>query len=144
VHNAKFNDCSGVVIAACIEVHRELGPGLLESIYEECLCDELARRGLAFERQTPVAVNYKGRTLAQHYRMDLIVERQLLVEAKAVDSLLPVHVAQAVTYLRLAQLDAGLLVNFNALSLRSGLRRVFRHPQNFCPSDLPVKKSGSV
>jgi len=131
------------VIAACIEVHRELGPGLLEAIYEECLCDELQRRGLLFERQKAVAVTYKGRTLEQGYRTDLIVERSLLVEVKAVDALLPVHVAQVVTYLRLCGLDAGLLVNFNAETIRSGLRRVFRNPRTFCPSALPVKKSGS-
>jgi GxxExxY protein len=137
----EFNDCSSEVIAACIEVHRELGPGLLEAIYEECLCDELERRGISFERQKPLAVAYKGRVLNQTYRSDLIVERELLVECKAVDSLLPIHVAQVVSYLRLGNLEAGLLVNFNALTIRSGLRRVFRHPQTFCPSDLPVKTS---
>jgi len=141
--NHAFADCSSEVIAACIEVHRELGPGLLEAIYEECLCDELQRRGLLFERQKAVAVTYKGRTLEQGYRTDLIVERSLLVEVKAVDALLPVHVAQVVTYLRLCGLDAGLLVNFNAETIRSGLRRVFRNPRTFCPSALPVKKSGS-
>ena len=140
----KFVDCSGVVIAACIEVHKELGPGLLEAIYEECLCDELTRRGLSFERQKALAVRYKGRILDQGYRSDLIVARQLLVEIKAVEGLLPIHVAQTVTYLKLCGVEAGLLVNFNALTIRSGLRRVFRAPQTFCPSDLPVKKSGSV
>jgi GxxExxY protein len=140
----RFVDCSGVVIAACIEVHKELGPGLLESIYEECLGDELTRRGLSFERQKAIAVRYKGRILDQGYRPDLIVERQLLVEIKAVEGLLPIHVAQTVTYLKLSGLEAGLLVNFNAMTIRSGLRRVFRSPQTFCPSDLPVKKSGSV
>jgi GxxExxY protein len=140
----KFTDCSGPVIAACIEVHKELGPGLLESIYEECVCDELTRRGLSFERQKAIAVRYKGRILDQGYRFDLIVEQQLLVEIKAVEGLLPIHVAQTVTYLKLCGLEAGLLVNFNALTIRSGLRRVFRTPKTFCPSDLPVKKSGSV
>jgi GxxExxY protein len=140
----KFVDCSGVVIAACIEVHKELGPGLLESIYEECLCDELTRRGISFERQKAIAVRYKGRILDQGYRFDLIVEQQLLVEIKAVEGLLPIHVAQTVTYLKLCGLEAGLLVNFNAMTIRSGLRRVFRHPPTFCSSDLPVKKSGSV
>ena len=91
-----------------------------------------------------MAVRYKGRTLKQHFRMDLVVEGSLLVEAKAVDGLLPVHVAQVVTYLRLIRLEAGLLVNFNAATLRAGLRRVFRSPQTCSPSDLPVKKSGSV
>jgi GxxExxY protein len=139
-----FADCSSVVIAACIEVHSELGPGLLEAIYEECLCDELARRGLSFERQKAVSVSYKGRLVGHGYRADLVVENSLLVEVKAVEALLPVHAAQVVTYLRVCGLDTGLLVNFNALTIRSGLRRLSRHPQNFRSSDLPVKKSGSV
>jgi GxxExxY protein len=141
--NQAFADCSSEVIAACIDVHRELGAGLLEAMYEECLCDELQRRGLLFERQKAVAVTYKGRTLEQGYRTDLIVERSLLVEVKAVESLLPIHVAQVVTYLRICDLDDGLLVNFNAATIRNGLRRVFRNPRSFCPSALPVKKSGS-
>jgi GxxExxY protein len=140
----EFGDCSSIVIAACIEVHRELGPGLLEAIYEECLCDELTRRGLGFERQKAFSVSYKGRILDHGYRTDLVVERSLLVEVKAVEALLPVHAAQVVTYLRVCGLEAGLLVNFNALTIRSGLRRVSRHPQTFRSSDLPVKKSGSV
>jgi len=139
----EFADCSSLVIAACIEVHRELGPGLLEGIYEECLCEELTRRGLSFERQKALSVTYKGRTLDQGYGTDLVVEKSLLVEVKAVEALLPVHAAQVVTYLRICGLETGLLVNFNALTIRSGLRRVSRHPQNFRSSDLPVKKSGS-
>jgi GxxExxY protein len=140
----EFADCSSTVIAACIEVHRELGPGLLEAIYEECLCDELTLMGLNFERQKSFAVSYKGRVLDHGYRMDLVVEKNLVVEVKAVEALLPVHAAQVVTYLRVCGLDAGLLVNFNALTIRSGLRRVSRHPPTFRSSDLPVKKSGSV
>jgi GxxExxY protein len=141
--NQAFDDCSAIVIAACIEVHKVLGPGLLESIYEECLCDELTRRGLGFERQKPLAVTYKGRLLNHGYRADLLVEQHLLVEIKAVDSLLPIHIAQTATYLRLAELDAALLVNFNAGTIRGNFRRVFRTPKPFCPSDLPVKKSGA-
>ena len=140
----EFDDCSSMVIAACLEVHRELGPGLLEAIYEECLCDELALRGLGFERQKSFAVAYKGRVLDHGYRMDLVIEKSLVVEVKAVEALLPVHAAQLVTYLRVCGLDAGLLVNFNALTIRSGLRRVSRHHPTFRSSDLPVKKSGSV
>jgi GxxExxY protein len=140
----EFADCSSMVIAACVEVHRELGPGLLEAIYEESLCEELTLRGLGFERQKSFAVSYKGRRLDQGYRLDLVVERSLVIEIKAVEALLPVHAAQLVTYLRVCGIDAGLLVNFNALTIRSGLRRVSRHPPNFRSSDLPVKKSGSV
>ncbi len=140
----EFADCSSLVIAACIEVHRELGPGLLEAIYEECLCDELTRSGLGFERQKAFSISYKGRPLDHGYRTDLVVEKSLLVEVKAVEALLPVHAAQVVTYLRVCGLEAGLLVNFNAMTLRDGLRRLSRTHQTFRSSDLPVKKSGSV
>jgi GxxExxY protein len=140
----RFEDRSAEVIAACIEVHREMGPGLLEALYEECLCRELSKRGLSFERQKTIVVAYKGEALDRGYRADLIVEKSLLVETKAVEALLPIHVAQTVTYLRLCKLDAGLLVNFNAVTIRAGLRRVFRHPQDFCPSDLPVKNLDSA
>jgi GxxExxY protein len=134
---------SEVVIAACIEVHRQLGPGLLERIYEECLCRELTERGLRFERQKPIAVVYKGAPLDQAYRVDLIVEGSLLVEIKAFERSLPIHAAQVVTYLRVAGLEHGLLVNFNAMTLRDGIRRLSRTPKTSRSPDLPVKKSGS-
>jgi GxxExxY protein len=124
------------VIGACIEVHRELGPGLLESIYEECLCRDLAARGLSFERQKPISVAYEGDFLDQAYRIDLVVEDELLLEIKAVDSLLPIHAAQVVTYLRITGLPSGLLVNFNAMTIRDGLRRLWRTPKN-----LPISRS---
>jgi GxxExxY protein len=143
VKHGSYQDRSDEVIGACIEVHRQLGPGLLESIYEECLCHELALRGLSFERQKPVYVEYKECVVDQGYRVDLIVEGRLLVEIKAVEVLLPIHAAQVVTYLRVARLEHGLLVNFNALTIRSGLRRLSRTPQSFRSSDLSVKKSGS-
>jgi GxxExxY protein len=120
---------SEIVIAACIEVHRQLGPGLLESIYEECLCQELTQRGLRFERQKPIAVVYKGAPLDQAYRVDLVVEGALLIEIKALDGLLPIHAAQVVTYLRVAGLEHGLLLNFNAMTIRDGLRRLSRTPK---------------
>ena len=131
------------VIATCIEVHRPLGPGLLESIYEECLCRELAEQGLSFERQKPITVAYKGVPVDQAYRVDLIIEGSLLVEIKASDGLLPIHAAQVVTYLRVAELEHGLLVNFNAMTIRDGLRRLSRNPKISRSPDLPVKKSGS-
>jgi GxxExxY protein len=137
----KFDDCSNQVIGACIDVHRELGPGLLEGIYEECLCRELTMRGLRFERQKPIIVTYKGAELEQAYRVDLIVEGSLLVEIKAVDALLRIHAAQVVTYLRVTGLENGLLVNFNTLTIRDGLRRLSRTPPSFRSSDLPVRKS---
>jgi GxxExxY protein len=132
------------VIAACIAVHREIGPGLLESIYEAALCEELRLRGLSFERQKSVSFSYKGKTLDQAYRVDLVVCGRLIVEVKTVDALLPIHAAQVVSYLRLTGIDDALLVNFNALTIRSGLRRLSRNPKISRSPDLPVKKSGSV
>jgi GxxExxY protein len=119
-------DLSERVLGACIEVHRHLGPGLLESAYEECLCHELSLASLSFVRQRPVPVVYKGVKLDCGYRLDVIVEEKLLLELKAVDHLLPVHEAQVLTYLKLTVLDVGLLVNFNTPVLRRGIRRLVR------------------
>ena len=112
------------VIGLAIAVHRELGPGLLESAYEECLCYELTDRRIAFTRQVPLAVNYKGVRLDCGYRIDLIVDRTLLLEIKAVEKLLPIHDAQILTYLRLSRIRVGLLMNFNTVVLRDGIRRI--------------------
>ena len=119
-------DLSERVLGACIEVHRHLGPGLLESAYEECLCHELSLAGSSFERQRPLPVIYKGVRLACGYRLDVVVEEKLVLELKAVDHLLPVHEAQVLTYLKLTGLDVGLLVNFNTPVLRRGIRRLVR------------------
>ena len=119
-------DLSERVLGACIEVHRHLGPGLLESAYEQCLCHELALRGLSFARQRPLPLTYKGVMLDCGYRLDVVVEEKLVVELKAVDHLLSVHEAQVLTYLKLTGLDVGLLVNFNTPVLRGGIRRLAR------------------
>lgn len=111
------DDGSADVIGALIEVHRCLGPGLLESAYEACLCAELSERRIPFERQRPVAVRYKGVLVECGYRLDLVVGEGILVELKAVERLLPIHEAQVITYLRLARLSVGLLVNFNSIRL---------------------------
>ena len=111
------------VIGAAIEVHRVLGPGLLESAYEKCLCHELVERRLAFERQVPVPVSYKGIAIECGYRADLVVERALLVELKAVAKILPIHHAQVLTYLRLSGIRTGLLMNFNTKVLKDGIKR---------------------
>lgn len=124
----RFGDCSEQVIGACIEVHRELGPGLLESAYEQCLAHELGLRRLAFERQLLVPVRYKGMALECGYRVDFLVERALLVEIKAVERLLPVHEAQVITYLKLLSIRTGLLVNFHSETLKRGLRRLTLNP----------------
>jgi GxxExxY protein len=112
------------IIGAAIEVHRELGPGLLESAYGACLAVELSSRGLAFERQKPVPVTYKGLVLDCGFRVDLLVEDCIVVELKAVEAITAVHEAQVLTYLRLARLDVGLLINFNVKLLRHGVRRL--------------------
>lgn len=120
----RFLDGSHEVIAACIEVHRQLGPGLLESIYEQCLCYELTQRGMTFERQVLVPLVYRGMPLDCGYRMDLVVDSQIVVEVKAVEHLLPVHEAQVLSYLKLTKLPTGLIVNFHVAAMRSGLRRL--------------------
>ena len=129
------------IIGACIEVHRHLGPGLLESAYESCLCHELALRGLGFERQRPVPLRYKGVRLECGYRADVIIERRVLVELKTVEHLRPIHVAQTATYLRLSDLEVALLVNFNVPALRRGLRRIDRKPSPIsAPSPISPSK----
>ncbi|MGB8583104.1 MAG: GxxExxY protein [Candidatus Sulfotelmatobacter sp.] len=114
------------VIGAAIEVHRELGPGLMESAYEECLCHELHLRGLKFERQMALPVRYKGVSLACGYRLDLVVEDSLILELKCVEHTLPVHEAQLLTYLKLTGKRVGLILNFNVSVLTRGgiLRKV--------------------
>ena len=111
------------MIKSAIEVHRHLGPGLLESTYEECLCFELAQSGIAYRRQVPLAVVYKEVRLDCGYRVDIAVEQELIVEVKSVERLMPIHDAQVLTYLRLSGYKVGLLMNFNTLMLKDGLRR---------------------
>ena len=117
-------ELSGDVIGAAIEVHRVLGPGLLESAYELALERELTLRGHAVERQKPVSLEYKGTTLGDGFRIDLLVDNRLLIEIKAVETLLPIHEAQLLTYLRLTGKRVGLLINFNERTLKEGIRRV--------------------
>lgn len=119
-----LNAVSNEIIGAAIEVHRELGPGLLESIYRDCLARELAARRLQVEREVEVPVRYKGEALGTAYRLDLRVAGELVVETKAVEALLPVHQAQLLTYLRLTGSRLGLLLNFNIDTMRNGIRRV--------------------
>ena len=112
------------IIGFAIEVHRQLGPGLLESAYEECLCYELKGAMIPHQRQVPLPVVYKSVRLYCGYRMDLVVEDRVIVELKTVERLLPVHEAQLLTYLKLSQIPTGLLLNFGAAVLRDGLRRL--------------------
>jgi GxxExxY protein len=111
------------IIGAAIAVHRALGPGLLESAYEACLCHELADAGISLRRQVPIPVRYKDVDLDCGYRADLVVEDAVIVEIKAVDRLAPLHQAQLLTYLKLANLTTGLLINFNTTVLKDGLKR---------------------
>jgi GxxExxY protein len=124
VDAATFNDVTGAILASAIEVHRTLGPGLLESIYLHCLQFELASRKLRFVVQRPIAIVYKGSRLDASYRIDLIVEDLVVVEVKSVAALAPVYQAQLLTYMRLTGCPAGLLINFNVPRLMDGVRRL--------------------
>lgn len=119
-----INEITGDIIAAAIEVHRHLGPGLLESAYESCLCRELTLRGIPFVKQRDLPVVYKGIELEVGYRIDILVEDIVVVELKAVDALAPIHSAQLLTYLKLTGLHVGLLLNFNVVVLKDGLKRL--------------------
>jgi len=119
----EFNALTGEVIGAAIEVHRILGPNFLESVYEEALCMELSTRSLRFVRQPIVAVEYKGRSVGES-RLDLLVENQLVVELKAVDTLAPIHTAQTLSYLKITGKRLALLINFNVPILKNGIRRL--------------------
>lgn len=112
------------IIGAAIEVHRHLGPGLLESAYEECLCREFSLRNVTFEKQKPLPVEYKGVKLDCGYKLDIVVESLVILELKSVEKLLPIHDAQLLTYLRLANLRLGLLINFNVPILKDGIKRI--------------------
>lgn len=118
-----LNELTDAIIGASMEVHRALGPGLLESTYEMCLCRELSIRGVHFERQVPISVEYKGVKLDCGYRADVVVNDSILIEIKAIDSLLSIHEAQLLSYLKLGGWKIGLLINFNVELLKHGIRR---------------------
>jgi len=118
------NDLPGKVIGAAIDVHRILGPGLLESAYEECLCYELDNRGISYQRQQELPIIYKEAQLKCGYRLDLIIENKLIIELKSCDRLLPIHEAQLLTYLKLSNIPIGLLINFNVPVLKGGIKRM--------------------
>ena len=123
-HNQGTRDPrTSTILGAAIEVHRYLGPGLLESAYEECLCHELHLRGLSFGRQVDLPIEYKGLKLNCGYKIDLLVQDEVILELKAVENLLPIHQAQLLTYLKLAHKRVGLLINFNVPLLTQGIVR---------------------
>ena len=119
----KFDDLSRSVIGCAIEAHRNLGPGLLESTYRQCLAFELSRAGIAFQMELALPVRYKDVVLDCGYRIDLLIRRELIVEIKSVEALLPIHHAQILTYMRLANIPVGLLTNFNVTRLQTGIKR---------------------
>ena len=119
----EFDDLSNRVIGCAIEVHRELGPGLLESTYEQCLARELALNGISFQLQQPQPIEYKGVHLDCGYRIDLLIENALIIELKAVEEIRGIHAAQLLTYLRLAGIKTGPLINFTVTKLKDGIRR---------------------
>jgi GxxExxY protein len=119
----EFDELSNRVIGCAIEVHRFLGPGLLESAYEQCLAYELNRNGIAFHLQHPLPVQYKDIRLDCGFRIDMLVENQLIVELKSVEAIKPIHEAQLLTYMKLASVKIGLLINFNNTRLKDGINR---------------------
>ena len=123
------------VIGCAITVHKELGPGLLESIYRECLLHELMSQHLGVERQRPVPIIYRGHRIRNDLKLDLLIERSLVVEVKAIERLHPIHQAQVIRYLKLSGYPAGLLMNFNAPSLRAGLKRL-DHPARYAEKSV--------
>lgn len=121
--NPNLNKLTHEVIGAAIEIHRELGPGLLESAYRRCLGHELFLRGIPFEKEYPLPLEYKGIRLEAGYRPDLLVDGRVIVEVKSVQALAPIHDAQLLTYLRLGGWRLGLLINFNVIVLKDGIHR---------------------
>ncbi len=119
----RLNQLSNIIIGAAIEVHRELGPGLLESVYEECLKIELASQGLNVQSQVDLPLIYKGIKIEKYYRIDLLVNDEFIIELKAIESLKPLHEVQLLTYMKLANVHMGLLINFNVPVLKDGIKR---------------------
>ncbi|GLI36477.1 GxxExxY protein [Desulforhabdus amnigena] len=121
---SELNELVGQVIGAAIEVHKALGPGLLESAYATCLCRELDLRSIPYEKEKPLPIDYKGTKLDCGYRMDLLIDNQLILELKSCDRLQPIHEAQLLTYLKLTGIRVGLLINFNVPLLKRGIKRL--------------------
>jgi GxxExxY protein len=119
-----YKDITGKIVDCAVKVHKQLGPGLLESAYEECLYQELLECGVSSIKQVPMPLIYKGRKLDLGYRLDLLVEDKVVIEVKSVECLIPVHTAQLMTYLKLSGCRVGLLINFNVVFLKEGIRRI--------------------
>ena len=141
---AHIEELARVAIACGFNIHKEVGPGLLESVYEAILAASLARGGLAVERQKPIEIEYDGMKLGEGFRADILVEGMLIIEIKAIDKLAPVHAKQLLTYLRLTKQPLGLLMNFGGETFREGVKRVVNNYRFFAPSRLRVNQTASV
>lgn len=117
-------ELSNRIISAALEVHTVLGPGLLEHVYEECLCWKLKKKGISFERQIPVPICFEGLSLPGAFRLDIVVEKRIVIEVKSIDKLGGIHKAQLLTYLKMTGLRSGLIINFNSSRLKDGIKRV--------------------
>ncbi len=118
------NEISHIVIGLCIKIHKKLGPGLLESSYEECLCYEFSKHNLNYDRQKVVPIIYDEIKLNHGFRADIIIENKVIIEIKFIESFLPIHSAQLLTYLKLTDIKLGLLINFNTFSMKDGIKRI--------------------
>lgn len=136
-----FNEISGAVVDSAMKVHTALGPGLLEGVYEACLVHELKKRGFRTASQPPLPVNYDGERIDLGFRVDILVENTVVVEIKAVDAITPVHLAQLITFLKLSGKYVGLLMNFNVVHLRDGIRRMVQGEPPSVSSVSSVVKS---
>ena len=123
---SELEDLSGALVDSAFKVHQTLGPGLLESVYEACLCVGLTKRGISYETQAPVPLVYEGVAIEAGLRLDLLVEKSIVLELKSVDKLLPIHHSQLLTYLKLTNLRLGLLINFNVGMFKEGVKRLIR------------------
>ncbi len=122
--NEELNELGGIILDACIEVHRHLGAGLLESAYQLALCEELGLRGINYTSQVQIDFSYKGKDLGKVFMIDILIENEIVVELKAVESLMPIHQAQLITYLKLSNKKLGYLINFNVELLKQGFKRI--------------------
>ena len=120
--NIEFSELSNKVIGCAIEVHKSLGPGLLESAYQQCLCHELKLNQINFQQEKPLPVNYKGCQLDCGYRIDILIENEIILELKSIERLQPIHEAQILSYMKLANIKQGFLINFNVTLLKDGLK----------------------
>jgi GxxExxY protein len=144
VGDPAINALTERIIGACIEVHRELGPGLLESAYEECVCHLLSVANMPYERQVSIPVQFRGIRLDCGYRLDIVVAHTAVVELKSIERILPVHEAHVLTYLKLSQNPVGLLVNFKVPVLKAGIRRIINQPQRATSAPPRLRASDDV